>query len=247
MHKLSMSAAWDDAMVLLRSHLPLTSTLAAVFFFLPALAVVWFSDPPPTVAEDASLAAVMAQLQAQMRGAVVPTILTSIASLIGTVAIMRLWLSRGSTSVGEAIGYTLSLLPTLIILLIIEGLAIGIGMVLLIIPGIYIACRLVTTNAVVADMGLRNPIDVLRASWDMTRDNAGAIFVFILLITLAALVILFLTGMVTGILGDAGSPGFLIGSAIEAAVGAAFSLVSAAVTTAIYRQLAPRAETSIFE
>lgn len=58
--------------------------------------------------------------------------------------------------------------------LLVMGL-IGIGMVMLVIPGIYIACRLVFTSYLVMDEGM-NPIQAVEASWRITRGNAGKIF-----------------------------------------------------------------------
>ena len=46
MAKFDMGAAWDDAIQLLKAHRPLTGTIAAVFLFLPALAVAWFGPAP---------------------------------------------------------------------------------------------------------------------------------------------------------------------------------------------------------
>jgi hypothetical protein len=46
MPKFDMGAAWEDSMVLLRSHGALTWAIAAVFLFLPTLAVSWFGPTP---------------------------------------------------------------------------------------------------------------------------------------------------------------------------------------------------------
>jgi hypothetical protein len=72
-----------------------------------------------------------------------------------------------------------------------NGLSVLAGAILLIIPGIYVACRLLTCipAAVLENLG---PTDSLSRSWDLTKDNAGRAFViyllyFVLLIVAGAL------------------------------------------------------------
>src|SRR3546814_11542539 len=46
MVKFDMGAAWDDAMTLVRAHLPLTGVLAGLFFFLPGIAAALLGPAP---------------------------------------------------------------------------------------------------------------------------------------------------------------------------------------------------------
>src|SRR3546814_15969882 len=46
MRNFDMAAAWNDSLQLMRAYSALTVTIAAVFFFLPALAFAWFGPPP---------------------------------------------------------------------------------------------------------------------------------------------------------------------------------------------------------
>lgn len=63
---------------------------------------------------------------------------------------------------------------------ILNGLAILAGLVALVIPGIYIFCRLLVSvpAALVEQLG---PSEALSRSWRLTRDNAGRAFVLIVL------------------------------------------------------------------
>lgn len=53
---------------------------------------------------------------------------------------------------------------------------IGIGMIVFVIPGIYVACRLAFVSYLVMDEGL-DPIAAVEASWRITRGHALKIFV----------------------------------------------------------------------
>ena len=60
------------------------------------------------------------------------------------------------------------------------GLAAGFGLILLIVPGIFIACRLFVSVPVLLIEG-RGPRDSLSRSWDLTQGAAGRAFVIFLL------------------------------------------------------------------
>jgi len=71
---------------------------------------------------------------------------------------------------------------------------IGIGLVVFLIPGIYVACRLAFVSYLVMDEGL-DPIAAVEASWRITRGHAFKIFtlgvlsVFIFIAGLALLLV----------------------------------------------------------
>ena len=70
------------------------------------------------------------------------------------------------------------------------GLAVSFGLILLIVPGIFIACRLFVSVPVMLTES-RGPRDALSRSWDLTQGAAGRAFVIYLLY----LVILFGLGL----------------------------------------------------
>lgn len=63
---------------------------------------------------------------------------------------------------------------------IITGLAVGIGLIFLIVPGVIIALGLSMTLPLIVDKRL-GPIDALSASWALTTGNKGMLFIFGLL------------------------------------------------------------------
>ena len=74
---------------------------------------------------------------------------------------------------------------------ILTGLAVVFGLILLVVPGIFIACRLFASVPVMLTEG-RGPRDAMSRSWDLTQGAAGRAFVIYLLY----LVILFAFALV---------------------------------------------------
>ncbi len=82
---------------------------------------------------------------------------------------------------------------------VLYGVAVAVGLVLLIIPGIILAVRLKFFDYLIIDKGM-NPIQALKASWAMTKDHVWELFVllFVLaLINLAGSLIVFVGLLVT--------------------------------------------------
>lgn len=116
-------------------------------------------------------------------GAIVGVIVYLIAYLYvqgGTVyAVSDLYLQR-PTSIGAALRRMKGEAANLFGVLMLNGLAIFAGFILLIIPGIYLGCRLATCvpAALLENIGAR---DSLSRSYNLTKDFAGRAFVIYLL------------------------------------------------------------------
>ena len=98
----------------------------------------------------------------------------------GTVfAVSELYLGR-ATTIGASLGRMRGQLGSLFGVLTLNGLAVIGGLILLIIPGIYVACRLLicVPAALLEDLGPRSSLE---RSWGLTKDYAGRAFVINLL------------------------------------------------------------------
>ncbi len=248
MVKFDMGAAWDDTLQLLKSHSALVGTIAGVFLFLPALAVAWFGPVPIEPPAGADFNQVMETFRESFRQAIPGQILVALCTLIGTAGILRLWLSRTGTSVGEALTFGLMFFPTMLAIQILCGFAMGLGFILLIIPGLYLLGRLALVAPSVADRSLYNPFEAIRTSWDLTRGNGWAIFFFLFLVAIVIIIAALIVGGVVSVIAGT-EPGFgrMLGGFIEAVFGAIGSLVSIAVSAAAYRQLALRSSSDVFQ
>lgn len=247
MAKFDMGAAWDDSLALLKSHSALTGTIAAVFLFLPALAVAWFGPAPIEPAAGADLQQVIATLRENVWQMLPYQLVVALFTLVGTIAILRLWLARAATSVGEALTFAATLLPTMIGVQIVTGVMMGIGLVLLVIPFLYLVGRLALVSPVAADRGLYNPLEIIGTSWRLTKNNGWAIFFFLFLVMVVVFIAMMIVGGIIGILAntDAGV-GKMLGGVVEAGFGALGGLISIAISAAAYRQLALTGSSDIF-
>jgi len=98
----------------------------------------------------------------------------------GTVyAVSDLYLGR-STSIGASLRRMRGQAGSLLGVMILNGLAVMIAFICLIIPGVYVACRLITCipAALLENLG---PRESLERSFALTKDNAGRSFVIYLL------------------------------------------------------------------
>lgn len=248
MVKFDMGAAWEDSVALLKSHGALTGAIAAVFLFLPTLAVAWFGPVPVEPPKGATLDQIITVFQDNIRQSLPYQLGVALFAVAGTVAILRLWLSRTGTSVGEAIGFALRLLPTMIVIQILTGLILGFGFVLLIIPGLYLVGRLALVSPAVADQGLYNPLDAIGTSWNLTRDNGWSIFLFLFLVMLVVgITVGIVTLAVSAIVGSEPGAGRIVSGFFESGLGVAASMISIAISAAAYRQLASGAPPGVFD
>jgi hypothetical protein len=109
----------------------------------------------------------------------------------GTVyAISDLYLGQ-STSIGASLRRMRGQAGSLLGVLILNGLVVMIAFIFLIIPGVYVACRLITCvpAALLENLG---PRESLERSFALTKDNAGRSFVIYLLYLVIFYAIFFL-------------------------------------------------------
>ena len=192
-------------------------------------------------------------------------LLVSIVSAIGGVGILRLWLSRSGTSVGDALLFAIKMIPTMIAVQLIMGIALGLGALLLLVPGIaagggavamllvliglvlllglsaYFWGRLAVVSPVIADREVRNPITAIQAGWALTKDNGWRIFLFMFLVALVIVIVATLVGGIVGAAaGVADGIGRMLTGFVQGVVAAIGGLISVAIAAATYRQLAVR-------
>ena len=109
----------------------------------------------------------------------------------GTVfAVSELYLGR-ATTIGQSLGRVRGELGSLFGVIILNGLVTGVAFLLLIIPGIYMACRLCVCipAALLENLG---PRESLERSFGLTKENAGRAFLILLLYSVILYAALFL-------------------------------------------------------
>jgi hypothetical protein len=234
--KFSYSAVWADVTALLRSHASLIATVAGVFIFLPGLLIAYLLPQP----EGAASLDRLAQLWGEYLDSNWPWLLLNrIAVTIGSIAILLLLFARGIT-VGAAIAAALALLPAYLIASLLGSAAIGFGLLLLILPGLYLMGRLGPLNAVIVAETHRNPIAAIRRCWDLTRGQGWAILGLILIVAVAAAIVVAVASSLLGIvfiLVAGQEVGRLLTLLVATAGNAAMTTLLLVLAAAIYRRL----------
>jgi hypothetical protein len=128
----------------------------------------------------------------------------------GTIyAVSELYLGR-TTTIGDSLRRVWGQLANLFGVSLLNGLAIMGGLIFLIVPGIYIACRLLTCvpAALLEDLGPRSSLE---RSFFLTKGNAGRAFAIAALygVMLYAVVLLFAVPFGIGVAASAKDPAML--------------------------------------
>ncbi|MGQ0660395.1 hypothetical protein [Sphingosinicella sp.] len=233
----SYSAAWRETTQLIGREGHLLAPVAGVFLFLPsALLGVMFPAPEP---RDVNLFwPEMARYYAEIW----PWLsLAALVGMIGTIAILRLVLVPG-TSVGAALVSGAIVLPFYLLLTLATGLIIGAGLLLLIVPGLYLTARLAPAAAVLVGEDRRNPAEAIGRAFALTKGHGWAVLGYILIVGFTALLAFGVAGSVIGsalIIAAGRETGVVLGAIAGAAFDTGFGLLLLLVYVSVYRLLAP--------
>lgn len=243
--KFSYSAVWDDVMAMLRSHGSLLFAIAGVFFLLPTLLTGYLLPQPA----PASPSEVMSAMTGYYRDQWPWLLLATAINTVGAIAIYLLLFDGRGRTVGGALSAALPILPFYLLMSVLTGLAIGLGLGLFILPGIYLLGRLTLAPAVMIAEQQRSPLGAIRGSWALTRGRGWAVAGLVVIVALVGYLLGFVVSAVLGtvfvlILGREGAGSLMI-LILNAAVTAALLTVLLVLFAAIYRAIrSPTASTS---
>lgn len=237
--KLDYMQCWNGAMALLVAHKEAVLAIAGVFLFLPTLLFAEFVFPP-VFNGDEDGSAMLAIYSAYFSDHSLPIMLSNLVISFGSLAIyLALAPSRNSTVAEDLTDALKIFLIYLLANLIVAVISLP-GFILFIIPGLYLTARFLLVPVVIVDERERSPIEAVKKSWALTRDNGFSILLFVVIIavvgTITVGVLEAVTGVITGLLtGGTGWP--FVENLVAALTGTAFQLVLAAVITSIYIEL----------
>lgn len=235
--QLSYSRTWDDMVALFRSHSELLIAIGGVFLFLPSLFSQLMVPKPAITAEGlAALEQYIAHYRANM-----PLIfLLSIPSALGQAAILALLLDPARPTVGAAILRALALLLSFILLNMLVNLSVMAGLILFVLPGLYMIGRTFAAGPALIAERLPNPLKAFRRGLAVTRGNGWRIFGILLIIVLVGLVLGAAISSVTGVaVSLAASPdaALVVNAFVSAILDALIALALVLLAASIYRQL----------
>jgi|HubBroStandDraft_1064217.scaffolds.fasta_scaffold67712_1 hypothetical protein len=188
----------------------LVLNLAQVFVLIPmgvGLGGATPKTPAPTAGVVGGLVAYGILAILALVVGIVVVLLTQGATI---VAVSELYLGR-SITIADSFRRVRGELGTLLGVVILNGLAILAGFIFLIIPGIYIMCRLLVCVPAALSENL-GPTESLERSFSLTKDNAGRAFVILLLYGALSIGagILFAAPFETGVFLSKSSPGMML-------------------------------------
>ncbi len=177
--RLSYDACWQTIASLLRSHADILSVIAGVFLLLPLLAQTIYL-PPPVLSSlsPAAFEAFLGYYQAN----ILPVLFVRLATLTGTGCLLALLLAHDAPTVGEAIRRAAHMLPALFLADVLLQILVAIGLIALVLPGLYLIARGVLTAPIIMAENIRNPIQALKRSFVMTNHLGWQIFGLIAII-----------------------------------------------------------------
>jgi hypothetical protein len=244
--KFSYSAVWDDVVRLARTHGSLIVALAGVFIFLPTLMAGHFLPQPQTEDPSQVLPAMTEYMGANWHW----LLLENLLNMVGVLAILRLAFPRGASTVGGVIAFAFALLPFYFLSSILAGVIVGIGLLLLIVPGLYLLGRLTPLGPVIVAEERRNPFDAIRRTFEVTKGRGWAVLGMVLVVGIAGLIVMVVVNNLLGLVfvlvaGD--DVGRFLALIVSSATAAAFATVLTLLYAAIYRNLLPAASADVFE
>jgi hypothetical protein len=255
MHKLSISAAWDETKAVLAHEGRLLVAVGLALFVLPGILVTTLA---PSAATD----------EIPRAG---PWLIAMFAilliSLAGQLAVIRLAMGPHLT-VGEAISHGFKrllpylasvliwMLPILLLAGVVYEMAIdggaavkgtaAIAALLLLLVVTFFSVRLLPGSAVASAEGV-GPFGILKRAWSLSRGNWWRLFGFLVLFVIGAGILLWAVGAVAGLLAkilfggiEPMSVGGLLAAIVSQLVSALVSIIFFVMLARIYVQLAGR-------
>lgn len=237
--KLDYSAAWAEAMTLLKMHREAIVAIAGFFLFVVGWASAYLL-PQPDLAGVATITEMAEILNAHLRANWMFILPTGLVGLYGGLVLYVLLTRTDLPTVGDALTNALSIfIPYFFANLLVTFLIIG-GLFAFLLPGFYLVGRLAILPCVLADEPALGVIGAIKRSWDTTKNVGWSVALLVLCVTIMIWIVSQVVGLVVGLLcilaaGPGGIPIVQTGfAALLASIGA---VISVALIVAIYRQL----------
>lgn len=186
--QLDMGLAWKEAVRLFSGNLDLSLAIAGVFMLIPALLLNWFGTPLK-VDGVKSFEAFRELFNAFVMQNWYLLLIDVLLASIGTIALYMLVLNARRPTVGEALAAASVLFPAYFAAQILSGLLTFFGIMLLIVPGVYLAIKFALVAPVLAAEDIRSPVAAMRRSWALTKNNSVLIFMFVLMVALVGILV----------------------------------------------------------
>lgn len=236
--KLDFTAAWKDAIALLKANLETILPIIGVFILLPAI-IVGYMVPEP-VMDPAAADSGMGQLMQYYRDLAPWFVFTIITGTIAYATIYTLVFNSTRPTVGQAFGIGMTFFVPILLANLMGAVAMLVGLIFLVVPGIYFIIKFSLAGPAIVAENIKNPIAALSRSWALTKGNSLYIFAFILIIGIVGVIAFLVLSMIFSAIFAMALPesaAMFAALIVKSILGAVFSTVMIFVIIAIYRQL----------
>jgi hypothetical protein len=241
-NKLDAMACWKSALASLGQHREAIIAIAGVFLFLPGLLSAQFI-PEPRFPEGATFEQMAAIWQSHAEANLWPLLLTNLVQSYGALALYRVLARTGAVTIGQILRDAAMLFPAYMAVNLLTGLLVLPGLILFIVPGIYILVRLNLSPMVMVTAQEHSPLAAMRQSWALTRGNVLPLLVVLLVVGLVGALLVSVLLNIIGLalvltIGDVP----LVMNLLSSAASAILAAIIVAIVAAAYHLLAPRTE-----
>lgn len=239
--RIDLAAACREALGIWRRDREVIVAVAGIFFFLPTLAVGLLTNTGEVQAnaeamdQAAQLNAMLAHITANAHWLV----LQALAELVGVAALLALLLDPSRPTVGGALRIVLRRLPVLAGAALLVFLAQGIGVLLLILPALYVIGRSFVVLPVLVAEPERRFGDAMARAIALTRGRVLQLLSLTAVIFLTAqMIVLLLSATASAASSGGGNPvtTAMLATAV-AFVGMGMTIALTLVRATVYRRL----------
>lgn len=236
MYKLSFDAAWADLVAISKTNASVLAILAGAFLLLPNFAELLFAPSPNIKSLDLHG---LRQMEEYYQQNALVLLLCNLPVWLGSAAILSLLLDPRRLTVGDALKSGLRLLPSVVVLNWLTQFMIVSGLLLLLVPGLYLIGRLMLAAPAQMAERIGNPFRAIGRSFALSTGNGWRIAGFVALVVVVAIIVASAANAVFGIVFSLVLPKDVLGEVLallRSAIAATTALLLLLVGAALYRQ-----------
>lgn len=234
--RLDLGQIWADVVAMTRANIDVVSAVAGMFILLPGLVSAWIlpDRPPPP---DKATVADLLNANAEYMSAHWPVIvLSALVVAFGSTTLLALLVHPSRPTVARAMHIGAVALPFYLIANILQTVAVSAGLILFVLPGVYLVARFLCIAPVAVAEGRHGPLVIVARSFQLTQGNGWRIVLLLAVVLLVTMILSMIASLIFGIAGALLLPPdiarfvrILIGTAVETTLATTVTLVSAAL------------------
>jgi hypothetical protein len=196
---LSLGEVLDVSFGLYRARFATLLLIAVVCRLIPILLAVYFQVTEVT----------LTQIWLRLPGTLVSLVLVAIGVAASTFVVSDAYLGR-DTSAWTALSRSMPLVWNLIGISILTTLAVGLGLLLVVVPGLILLAGFLLSPVVAVVEAPPRSRDAMRRSWELSKGFKGKLFLTMLVAFLLLLIPTIALGTLAGLSGGGGESGGLV-------------------------------------